>query len=123
MSAYQQLMIVGNLGRDPEMRYTQDSVPVTSFSVAVNEKRGENEQTTWFKVTAWRKLAEICNEYLRKGQPVMVIGRVNASAWKDKDGNPRASLEVTASDVRFLGGAGDNGHRAAEEVDEESVPF
>jgi single-strand DNA-binding protein len=121
MSAFQQLIILGNLGSDPEMRYTQDGKPVTTFSVAVNEKRGEKESTTWFRVTAWQKLAETCHEYLKKGRQVMVIGRVAASAWKAQDGSPRASLEVTASDVRFLGGA--PGPANAGEIDEDDVPF
>ena len=138
---YQQLAIVGNLGKDPDMRFTAEGVPVTTFSVAVNRKwTGSDgkpgEEITWFRVTAWRKLAEVCNQYLAKGRQVtsyrygMVVGRVSASAWAGQDGNPRASLEVTAIDVRFLGGgrdetAGSNGHGTAsnEDVVEEEIPF
>ncbi len=106
---YQQVVIVGNLGSDPEMRFTPSGIPVTSFSVAVNRRwtdsNGEQrEKTTWFRVTAWRKLAELCNQYLSKGRLVLVEGEVEASAWTDSQGNPRATLELTARNVRFLGG-------------------
>jgi len=106
---YQHTVIVGNLGQDPEMRYTPSGVPVTTFSVAVNRKwKGQDgeqhEKTTWFRVKAWRKLAEICNQYLTRGQAVLVEGEVEASAWASQDGEPRASLELTAQNVRFLGG-------------------
>jgi len=106
---YQHVVIVGRLGRDPEMRYTPSGVPVTSFSVAVSRKwknqNGElQEKTTWFRVTAWRKLAELCNEYLEKGRMVLVEGEIDASAWVGQDGEPRATLELTAQNVRFLGG-------------------
>ncbi len=106
---YQHVVIVGNLGRDPEMRYTPSGTPVTSFSVAVSRKwknqNGElQEKTTWFRVTAWNKLAELCNEYLSKGRLVLVEGEIDASAWVGQDGEPRATLELRAQNVRFLGG-------------------
>ena len=106
---FQQLILVGNLGNDPEMRYTPSGVPVTTFSVAVNRKWTNQdgtpgEETTWFRVTAWRKLAETCNAYLKKGRQVMVTGTVKASGWTGQDGTARASMEVTADQVRFLGG-------------------
>ena len=109
---FQQCIIVGNLGRDPEMRYTPDGTPVTSFSVAVSRRwtsgdGSQGEKTWWFKVTCWRKLAETTNQYLKKGRQVMVIGEVDASAWTDQSGAARASLELTARDVRFLGGRDD----------------
>ncbi len=105
---YQRIVIVGHLGSDPEMRFTPTGVPVTSFSVAVNRRwtdsNGEaREKTTWFRVTAWRKLAEQCNQYLSKGRLVLVEGEIDARAWMDNEGNPRASLELTAYRVRFLG--------------------
>ena len=106
---FQQCIIIGNLGRDPEMRYTPEGTPVTSFTVAVNRKwtsadGSQGEKTWWFKVTCWRRLAETTNQYLKKGRQVMVIGEVDASAWTGQDGEARASLELTARDVRFLGG-------------------
>ena len=131
---YQNTVIVGNLGRDPEMRYTPSGVAVTSFSVAVNRRwtgpDGEQkEKTTWFRVTAWRKLAELCNQYLSKGRVVLVEGEVDASAWSGQDGQPRASLELTANNVRFIGGTGQGGGEynapAAEgsDIGEEEIPF
>ena len=113
MAGYQYTIIIGNVGRDPEMRYTQSGVAVCDFSVAVsrrwtdrnsNEKR---EQTTWFRVTAWRALAETVNQYVHKGMQIMVTGTVDASAYAGQDGTPRATLELTAQDVQFLGQRGD----------------
>ena len=124
---FQNHIIVGNLGADPEMRYLPDGTAVTNFSVAVNQKRGENETTTWVRVTAWDKLAEVCNEYLEKGRPVLVQGsRMKVSAYLDQQGNPRASLELTAGTVQFLGngnGQG-NGHEEYEEATSTNdIPF
>ncbi len=105
---YQQITLIGNLGRDPEMRYTPSRVAVTSFSVAVNRSwTGQDGQrqdkTTWFRVSAWRRMAETCNQYLTKGQRVLVVGEVEEpSTWTDREGNTRASLEVTARNVQFL---------------------
>ena len=130
---FQQCIIVGNVGKDPEMRYTPDGTPVTSFTVAVNKKwaggeGGGGEKTWWFKVSCWRKLAETTNQYLKKGRQVMVIGEIDASAWTDQEGKPRASLDLTARDVRFLGtreGGGSGGDASGAPVahDEEDIPF
>ena len=130
---YQQCTIIGNLGKDPEMRYTPDGTPVTSFTVAVNRKwtgrdGGEGEKTWWFKVTCWRKLAETTNQYLKKGRQVMVVGEVDASAWTGQDGEARATLELTANTVKFLGGrdfvADDGGGGPAYAAQgEEDIPF
>jgi single-strand DNA-binding protein len=134
---YAKTVIVGHLGRDPEMRYTPSGVPVTSFTVATNrrwtDQNGQlQERTTWFRVTAWRRLAELCNQYLAKGRMVLVEGDVEASAWTSQEGEPRASLELTARNVRFLGGrdmiAAVPGDRSAEEdepssIEEEEIPF
>lgn len=125
---YQHTIIVGNLGKDPEMRFTPSGVPVTTFSVAVSrkwkDKDGEQqEKTTWFRVNAWRKLAEVCNQYLSKGSKVLVEGDVSASAWTGQDGEPRASLELNAQNVRFLGGKPQGGRREMQESQEEDGPF
>jgi single-strand DNA-binding protein len=111
---YQKTVVIGHLGRDPEMRYTPSGVPVTSFNVATSRRwtnaNGEQqEKTTWFRVTCWRKTAETTAQYLRKGGLVLVEGDIEASAWTDKEGNARASLELTATNVRFLGGRGEGG--------------
>lgn len=105
---YQQITLIGNLGRDPEMRYTPSGVPVTTFTVAVNRRwTGQDgqpqEKTLWFRVTAWRKLAETASQYLTKGSKVLVVGTLEEpQAYIDREGQPRASLEVTAQDIRFL---------------------
>ena len=126
---YQQTTIIGNLGRDPEMRYTPSGRPVTEFSVAVNRKWTTQEGTpgeepVWFRVTCWGRLAETTNQYLSKGRQVMVVGRVKASAWTAQDGEARATLELTAQDVKFLGGRGEQGAEPASyPTDEEEIPF
>lgn len=107
MTGYQQCIIVGNVGRDPELKYLQSGVPVCNFTVAVNQVSGtaENrtEKTVWFRVAAWRQLGETCAKYLAKGKQVMVIGTVDVRAYTDNSGQPQATLELTARDVRFLG--------------------
>lgn len=110
MSSYSKTIIVGHLGRAPETRYTPGGKNVCDFSVAVSkawtDANGEKqEKTDWYKVTTWGKLAEICQQYLDKGRQVLVEGEVSASAWTDKEGNPRATLELNAREVRFLGSA------------------
>jgi single-strand DNA-binding protein len=133
---YQQTIIIGRLGKSPEMRYTPNGKAVTNFSVAVNRvytsASGERiEDVTWFKVTCWGKMAETTNDHLQKGRQVMVVGRVKADAYTGQDGNPRATLELTAQEVKFLGGRGDqNGGQSGEDFadvrpykDEEEIPF
>mgnify|MGYP001305108056 CR=1 FL=1 len=110
--AYHKTIIKGNLGQTPELRQTNSGVPVTSFSVAVNEswtKDGvKQDKTTWYKVTCWRRLAEVCCQYLEKGREVLVEGTMEMpTIWTDKDGNPRADLNLTAKMVDF--GARGNG--------------
>jgi len=105
--SFNKIIIVGNLGRDPELRYTPQGVPVCNFSVATNERRrdaaGEvQEKTTWFRVTAWRKLAELANQYLKKGSQVYLEGRLYLDEYTDRDGVVRTSLRVDATDMRFL---------------------
>lgn len=99
---YQQITIVGNCGRDPEMRYTSQGVGVCSFSVAANTGFGENKKTVWFRVSAWRNLAEVCSQYVSKGMLVMVTGEVEVNAYMSNDGQPRASMDINARDVKFL---------------------
>lgn len=123
---YQSTTIIGYLGRDPEMRYTPSGAPVTNFSVATSRRWTDaagvqQERTTWFRVVAWRKLAEACNQYLHKGQLVMVEGEVDASAYMPSGGEPRASLELTARTVKFLSKSGEAQEEAAE--DENQIPF
>ena len=131
------LILVGNLGRDPEMRYTPSGQAVTNFSVAVNDsyvKDGEKvERTIWVRVAAWGKLGENCNQFLKKGRKVLVEGRLVADpatggpkTFTRQDGTAGAAFEVNATTVRFLGGGSGNGDEAepdqAAPADEE-IPF
>lgn len=124
---YQDLTLIGNLGSEVEMRYTPGGVPVASFSLAVNRKWTDNdgqskEKVTWFRVTCWKKQAEIVSEHLHKGSKVMVKGEIEeARPYTDRDGNARASLEVTAQRVIFLDGRGGNG--AGPKDNDPDVPF
>lgn len=135
---YQKVTLIGRLGRDPEMRYTPDGTPVTSFSVATDRRwtdaNGQQQQrTVWFRVTAWRRLAETCNQYLSKGSQVFIEGELaEPKPYQGRDGEWRASLDVTAYTVKFLGGRGESAAPApgVEEggagigtVDEEEIPF
>lgn len=121
---YQRTILIGNLGDDPKMRYTPSGTPVTSFPVAVNQRWTDadgnpQERTTWFRVNAWARMAEVCNQYLTKGRLVMVEGEVSASSWVSQDGEARATLEVKARTVKFLG----RGHSdEADEAEPVAVP-
>jgi single-strand DNA-binding protein len=133
---YQKVILIGRLGRDPEMRYTPDGTPVTTFSVATDRRwvdaNGQQQQRTiWFRVTAWRRLAETCNQFLTKGRLVMVEGELSEPRpYQGRDGEWRASLDVRATAVKFLEGRGEAaGPEAAEgaepeaPIDEEEIPF
>ena len=103
------IMLIGNLGRDPEMNVTGDGTPFTRFSIAVNRRtknaKGERtEETEWFNVVAWRQLAETCNTYLQKGSKVYLEGRLTQRKYTDKNGVERTTVEVVANDVEFLSG-------------------
>jgi single-strand DNA-binding protein len=110
---WQQVIIVGNVGSDPDFRYTPQGVAVCSFSVAVNKVTGKEEnrkeKTTWFRVTMWRERAETASRYIKKGMRLMVIGEVEARAYTDKSGQPQATLELTANDFKFLERKGEGG--------------
>jgi single-strand DNA-binding protein len=101
------VMVIGNVGRDPEMRYIPSGRPVTSFSVATsrswtNSEGEHREETEWFNVVAWGKLAEICKQHLRKGQQVYVEGRLQTRSWEDSDGNRRFRTELVANEMIVL---------------------
>jgi single-strand DNA-binding protein len=107
--SFNKITLVGNLGRDPELRYTPQGTPVCSFSLATNEKRKDKtgemqDQTTWFKVTLWGRQAETASQYLTKGRPIYIEGRLRVEEWTDRDGKPRHTLEVHATDMQFIGG-------------------
>ena len=103
MANLNKVFIIGNCGKEPEMRFTPSGKAVISFSVAVNSKFGETESTEWFNCVAWNKLAETCNQYLTKGQQVFVEGRFQTRSWEDKDEVKHYKTEVIANKVLFLG--------------------
>ncbi|QQS47759.1 MAG: single-stranded DNA-binding protein [Acidobacteriota bacterium] len=112
MASFNKIVIVGYLGRDPEMRYTPQGTSVCNFSIATTEKRkdksGEAQDvTTWFRVTAWGKLADFSQQYLAKGKQVFVEGRLRQEEYTDREGARRQSLEVTANEIHMLGSKGD----------------
>ena len=112
--SFNKIILVGNLGRDPELRYTPQGTPVCSFSLATNERRKDKsgemqDQTTWFKITLWGRQAETASQYLTKGKPVYIEGRLRVEVWTDRDGKPRHTLEVNATDMQFLGSAAGGG--------------
>jgi single-strand DNA-binding protein len=125
------VMIIGNLGRDPEMRYTPSGRPVTTFSVATsrswNTSEGEKRiETEWFNVVAWSSLAEICKQHLAKGQQVYIDGRLQTRHWDDAEGNKHTSVEIVANEMIILGerrDASESTSSEAETVEEDEFPF
>ena len=108
MASFNRITIVGYLGRDPELRYTPQGVPVCDFSVATTERKKDKagefqELTTWFRVTFWRNQAELASQYLTKGKQVYVEGRLSQREYQDRDGNTKYTLDVQGTDLRFLG--------------------
>lgn len=105
---YHKMILAGNLGRDPDMRYLQDGTAVTSFSMAVSDGWGDRKKTIWFRVTCWRKQAELANNYLSKGSKILIEGTLRTDnnggppMWTAQDGTVRASFEVTATNITFL---------------------
>jgi single-strand DNA-binding protein len=114
MAGLNKVMLIGNVGKDPEMRYTANGNAVTSFSIAVNRNfqgsDGERrEETDWFDIVTWNKLAEICSQYLQKGSQAYVEGRLHTRSWEGQDGQKRYKTEVVAQTVLFLGQRGGGG--------------
>ncbi|UCG23000.1 MAG: single-stranded DNA-binding protein [Chloroflexota bacterium] len=140
---YQKVIIIGNLGGDPEMRYMPNGTAVTNFSVATNRRwtdsaTGEpRDETVWFRVSVWGRQAETANEYLSKGRQVLVEGRMRPDPdsggpriWTGQDGTVRASYEINADSFRFMGGgrdetgfAADGGGEGAAPQEEDEIPF
>lgn len=131
-------ILIGNLGRDPEQRFTQAGKPVTSFSVATTEKwkdkdGQQQEQTEWHNIVAWDRLAEVCNEYLTKGSRVYIEGKLQTRKWQDKEGSDRYTTEIIAREMKMLTPRSEQGPRSAPGMDnqhsydthgpENDVPF
>lgn len=109
MANLNKVFLMGNLTRDPELRYIPDGTPVCDFGLAVNRfyttAAGEKKKdTAFFDVTVWRRMAEICAEYLKKGRPVLVEGRLDMDTWETKEGQKRSRIKVVAQNVQFIGG-------------------
>jgi single-strand DNA-binding protein len=109
MASFNKVIIVGNLGQDPELRYTNNQTPVVTLSVATTDVRTDregnrNEQTEWHRVIVWNKQAENCAKYLAKGRTVCVEGRLQTRSWEDKTGAKRYTTEIVAQNIQFLGG-------------------
>ena len=128
IASLSKVILVGNLGSDPEMRYTPNGKAVTSFNIATNRRyttsAGESkEDTDWFRISVWGKQAEQCNQFLNKGKQVYVEGRLHARSWQGQDGQMRTSLEVTAERVLFLGRRAVTSLPEGEEIEPEDLPF
>ena len=121
------VMVIGHLGKDPEMRYTPSGRPVTTFTIAVsrswNTADGERRtETEWFNIVAWGNLAEICKQYLYKGQQVYIEGRLQTRRWEDKEGQKHTSVEVVANEMMMLGDRRDNSNQVQESEQGEDQP-
>jgi single-strand DNA-binding protein len=121
-------ILVGNLGRDPEVRFTASGRAVANFTLATSERwtdpdGNRKEHTEWHTIVVWGKQAETCGQYLSKGRQVYVEGRIRSREYEDKDGNKRKVTEVVADNVRFLGGGGGGGGRQASAPDSFSAPM
>ena len=140
MAGVNKVILVGNLGRDPEIKYTPSGVAVANFSIATSDEwkdknTGEKqERTEWHRIVAWRRLGEICGEYLRKGSQVYIEGKLQTRSWEDRDGNTRYTTEIVAQSMQMLGSANrassaapsSGGQVATEEplvVSDEEPPF
>jgi len=114
MSSVNRAFLIGNLGADPEVRYTNSGSPVANFRIATSEQWTDRdgqrqERTEWHRIVVWGKQAELCGEYLSKGRSVCIEGRIETREWDDRDGNKRYTTEIKADRVTFLGGRGDGG--------------
>lgn len=112
MAGVNKVILIGNLGADPEVRYTPSGQPVANFRIATSEswtdKNGQKQdKTEWHRIVAWGKLAELCGEYLAKGRQVYVEGKLQTRQWDDRDGNKKYTTEIVANQITFLGGRGE----------------
>ena len=114
MAGVNKVILIGNLGRDPELRYTASGTAVANFSLATTENirtkdGGREDRTEWHRIVAWARTAELCAQYLSKGRSVYIEGRLQTREWEDKEGQKRRTTEVVALNVQFLGGRGQGG--------------
>jgi len=128
MASLNKVILIGNVGTEPEMRYTPGGNPVTSFSVATNRRYTDSnsetkEETEWFRIVAWRKLAEQCNQFLAKGRRVYVEGRLRTRNWEGQDGQKRITVEVIANRVIFLDRQAIGAPPEETEIEPSDIPF
>ncbi len=109
MVSFNRVVLAGNLTRDPELRFTNDGVPVCSFGMAVNRVRSKSEEVDFFDISAWRELGETIANYKKKGDPILVEGRLQFRSWEAQDGSKRNKVDVVAENIQFLGRAGGDG--------------
>jgi single-strand DNA-binding protein len=107
MVSFNRVILAGNLTRDPELRFTNDGIPVCAFGLAVNRVRSKNEEVDFFDISAWRELGETIANYKKKGDPILVEGRLQYRTWEAQDGSKRSKVDVVADNVQFLGGRAD----------------
>ena len=109
MVSFNRVILAGNLTRDPELRFTNGGIPVCGFGLAVNRVRSKSEEVDFFDVSAWRELGETIANYKKKGDPILVEGRLQFRSWEAQDGSKRNKVDVVADNVQFLGGRSDGG--------------
>jgi single-strand DNA-binding protein len=120
MVNFNRVMLAGNLVRDPELRFTSNGVPVCSFSIAVNRVRSKDDAADFFNVSAWRELGESIAQYKKKGDPILLEGRLQYRTWESEDGTKRSAVDVVADGVQFLGRS--QNPQSEEPPSEEEVP-
>ena len=108
MVSFNRVVLAGNLTRDPELRFTSNGIPVCDFGLAVNRVRSKSEEVDFFDITAWRELGETIANYKKKGDPILVEGKLQFRTWEAQDGSKRNKVDVVADNVQFLGGRGDS---------------
>src|SRR5947209_11980996 len=109
MVSFNRVVLAGNLTRDPELRFTSNGIPVCEFGLAVNRVRSKSEEVDFFDITAWRELGETIANYKKKGDPILVEGKLQYRTWEAQDGSKRSKVDVVADNVQFLGRGGDVG--------------
>ncbi len=113
MVSFNRVVLAGNLTRDPELRFTGGGIPVCEFELAVNRVRSKNEEVDFFDITAWRELGETIANYKKKGDPILIEGRLQYRTWEAQDGSRRSKVDVVADNVQFLGRGGDSAEGGA----------
>ncbi len=116
-------ILIGRLGADPEIRYNTDGLMITSFRLATTEKWKDNEKTEWHRIITFKKLAEICGSYLKKGSLVYITGRIQTRSWDDKEGVKRYTTEIVANTMKMLDGKKQEQETPYSETDDDDVPF